>query len=46
MQLGDVIITFSDYSHAKEILNYESKVRIEEGINEFVNWFKKKEGLN
>lgn len=46
MQPGDVNITYSDYSHAKEILHYEPKVRIEEGINEFVKWFKKKEGLN
>ncbi len=39
MQPGDVNITYSDYSHAKEILNYEPKVRIEEGIQKFVEWY-------
>lgn len=39
MQPGDVNITYSDYSHAKEVLNYEPKVRIEEGISKFVEWY-------
>ncbi len=39
MQPGDVNITYSDYSHAKEILNYEPKVRITEGIQKFVEWY-------
>ena len=39
MQPGDVNITYSDYSHAKEILNYEPKVRIKEGIQKFVEWY-------
>ncbi len=29
MQPGDVNITYSDFSHAKEILNYEPKIKIE-----------------
>ena len=41
MQSGDVNITYSDYSHAKEKLEYDPKVRIEEGIKEFINWYKK-----
>ena len=40
MQPGDVNITYSDYSHAKEVLGYEPKVRIEEGIKNFVEWYK------
>lgn len=39
MQPGDVNITYSDYSHAKEILKYEPKIGIEEGIINFVNWY-------
>ena len=39
MQPGDVNITFSDYSHAKEILGYEPKVQIDEGISLFIDWF-------
>lgn len=39
MQPGDVNITYSDYSHAKDVLNYEPQVRIEEGIQKFVEWY-------
>ncbi len=39
MQPGDVNITYSDFSHAKEILNYEPKIKIEEGISNFVKWY-------
>lgn len=39
MQPGDVNITYSDYSHAKEVLNYEPKVKINEGILSFVEWY-------
>lgn len=39
MQPGDVNITYSDYSHAKEILSYEPKVKIKEGIANFVEWY-------
>ena len=41
MQPGDVNVTYSDYSHAKEVLGYEPVVRIEEGIRNFVDWYKK-----
>ena len=41
MQPGDVNVTYSDYSHAKEVLGYEPVVRIEEGIRNFVEWYKK-----
>lgn len=39
MQQGDVNITYSDYSHAKTILNYEPKVNINEGIKKFIEWY-------
>lgn len=45
MQPGDVDITYSDYSHAKKILNYEPKVRIEEGIKYFVEWYRKEDSV-
>jgi len=38
-QPGDVPITYAGVSKAKELLNYEPKVSIEEGIEKFVNWF-------
>ena len=41
MQPGDVNVTYSDYSHAKEVLGYEPVVRIEEGIRNFAEWYKK-----
>ena len=46
MQPGDVNITFSDFSHAKEVLDYNPQVRIEEGIHNFVEWYKKENGYN
>lgn len=39
MQAGDVTITYSDYSHAKEILGYTPKISIEDGIAQFVKWY-------
>ena len=45
MQPGDVNITYSDYSHARKVLNYEPKVRIEEGIQHFVEWYKDEENI-
>ena len=46
MQPGDVNITYSDFSHAKEVLDYNPQVRIEEGIHNFVEWYKKENGFN
>lgn len=45
MQPGDVNITFSDYSHAKKILNYNPQVTIEDGLSKFIDWYKK-ENIN
>jgi len=38
---GDVDITYADTSKAKELLNYKPKVRIEEGVKNFVEWYLK-----
>ena len=40
MQPGDVERTFADVSKAKELIGYEPKVSFEDGIKNFVNWYK------
>lgn len=42
MQPGDVNVTYSDFSHAKEVLDYNPQVEIKEGIHNFVEWYKEK----
>lgn len=42
---GDVEVTYADISKAKRVLGYDPKVKIAEGIPEFVTWFKKANGL-
>ena len=42
IQPGDVKRTYADISKAKKILGYKPKVKIEEGIKEFVKWYKLK----
>lgn len=39
-QPGDVPITYSDISKARSLLNYDPKTSIEEGIENFVLWYK------
>jgi len=39
-QPGDVPITYADITKAKKLLNYEPKVKIEEGIEKFVEWYR------
>ena len=39
MQAGDVPQTWADISEIEK-LGYKSTVSIEEGVKEFVNWFK------
>ncbi len=39
-QPGDPSITFADISKSKKILSYEPKVKIEEGIKRFIEWYK------
>ena len=40
MQNGDVPITYADISKARKLLGYNPKIKIEEGIKLFVEWFK------
>ncbi len=40
MQPGDVIATYADTTLLDEWINFSPKVLIEEGIHDFVNWFK------
>ena len=40
MQPGDVDRTFADVSKAKELLGYEPKTKFEDGIKNFVEWYK------
>ena len=39
MPEGDVPVTYADISKAKELLNFEPKINIDEGISEFVKWY-------
>jgi UDP-glucuronate 4-epimerase len=39
MQPGDVPQTFADITKARTLLGYDPKVKIEEGIPRFVDWF-------
>lgn len=39
MQPGDVPLTFADISKAERMLGYHPRVKIEEGITRFVEWF-------
>ncbi len=39
-QPGDVPITYADISKAREQLDYDPRVKIEEGIPKFVEWFR------
>jgi UDP-glucuronate 4-epimerase len=39
-QPGDVPITYADLMKSKKMLDYQPKVRIEDGIRRFILWFK------
>lgn len=39
-QLGDVKTTYADVKKAKKILNYHPETNIEEGIANFIKWYK------
>ncbi|HEV8130508.1 MAG TPA: GDP-mannose 4,6-dehydratase [Acidobacteriota bacterium] len=41
-QRGDPPITYADIKKAQELLGYQPKVPIEEGITRFVEWFRKR----
>ena len=40
MQPGDVEMTFADITKAKKLIGYEPKTSFEQGIQNFVNWYK------
>ena len=39
-QPGDVSVTYADITKAKQMLKYHPKVKMEEGIQRFVEWYK------
>lgn len=43
--LGDVSITFASVDRAREILGYEPKVGLEEGIDAFCTWLEERNGI-
>ncbi|MFT8316567.1 MAG: GDP-mannose 4,6-dehydratase [Clostridium sp.] len=46
MQPGDVNRTCADISKSNNVLGYNPKVSFKEGIKNFVDWYKIKDGLN
>ncbi|MDK2858663.1 MAG: UDP-glucuronate 4-epimerase [Verrucomicrobiota bacterium] len=40
MQPGDVPVTFADITSARQKLGYQPKVSMEEGLHQFVEWYK------
>lgn len=40
LQKGDPVITFASIEHAQEKLNYNPKVKIDQGIPKFIDWYK------
>ena len=39
MQEGEVVVTYADLRKSRELLDYNPKVSIEEGLRRFCNWF-------
>lgn len=44
LQPGDVTITYADIEHARELLGYNPRFTMEEGVRRFVDWFKSAAG--
>jgi len=40
LQPGDVSVTYADITKAKRMLKYRPKVKMEEGIKQFVEWYR------
>ena len=40
-QRGDVLKTFGDNSKIKKLTKYQPKISLENGLNEFLQWYKK-----
>lgn len=45
MQLGDVQRTYADISKAQKLIGYEPKISFEEGIQNFIMWYRENEKL-
>ena len=45
MQPGDVEKTYADVTKAKKLIGYEPKVTFEEGITNFVEWYKQNKDM-
>ena len=45
MQPGDVDRTYADITKAKQLIGYDPKTSFEEGIRNFVNWYKENKEL-
>jgi UDP-glucuronate 4-epimerase len=43
MQAGDVLITYADIDYSREKLGFEPKISLEQGIANFVKWYKEYE---
>jgi UDP-glucuronate 4-epimerase len=44
-QPGDVEITYADIHHAREVLGYNPRFTMDEGIRRFVAWFRQESSL-
>ena len=45
MQPGDVVESFADIDKSTEMLNYHPTTDINEGIPQFIEWYKKYENI-
>lgn len=41
MQPGDVLATYADITHAREVLGYDPKTRLEDGLEAFWDWYRR-----
>lgn len=46
LQQGDVPRTFADIRKSRELLAYDPKIKINDGIPKFITWYKKVNGIN
>lgn len=46
MQKGEVIETFADISKSKDLLKFNPKTSLEEGLNKFISWYKEYHSFN
>ena len=43
MSPGDVLATYADVSHAREVLGYAPKTSIDVGLRKFIHWYRSDE---